>query len=337
MKKITLFLFALLSAVFVNSQNPKTDSYKIVTKIHLDGDERWDYLFSDDQAARLYVSHGGIVQVVDENKDEVIGKISGMNGVHGIAIATALNKGFISSGRDSSVTIFDTKTFQVITRITVTGKNPDAILFDPFSKKVFVYNGKTNNATVINAENNQIVATIPLDGKPEFSVSDGKGKVFVNIEDKSKIAVINSLTNKVENVWSVSPGEEPSGLAIDNETHRLFSVCNNKLMVVVDAENGKVITTLTIGEKTDGAAFDPELKCAYSSNGDATLTVVKEENKDKFNVLANVSTQKGARTIAVNKLTHHIYLPSANFETQKEGERPKMVPGTFVVLDVVPQ
>ena len=248
-----------------------------------------------------------------------------------------MNKGFISSGKDSSVVVFDTRTIKVITKITVTGKGPDAIMFDPFSKKVFVFNGKTNNATVIDAATDKIRATIPLDGKPEFSVSDGKGKVYVNLEDKSSIAVIDPTTCKVEHVWSIAPGEEPTGLALNNVTHRLFSVCANKLMVITDAESGNVITTLPIGIKADGTAFDPGLKCAYSSNGDKTMTVVKEGNDDKFSIIGNVPTQEGARTITVNKMTHHIYLSAADFEPATDGQKPKIKPGTFLILDIVAQ
>ena len=331
MNKLSLLVVILLFAGSVYSKN------KIVNKIHLEGDEKWDYLCSDDQAGLLYVSHGSMVQVVDETKGEVVGKITGLNGVHGIAIAPALNKGFITGGKDSSVTVFDTKTLKVITKITVTGKGPDAILFDPFSKNVYVFNGKSNNATVISAENNKIVATIPFAGNPEFPQSDGKGKVYVNLEDHSSIAVINSTTNKVEQDWSIAPGEEPTGLALDNENHRLFSVCKNKLMIVVDAQSGKIVTTLPTGEKTDGAAFDLLLKCAYCSNGVGTMTIVKESNKDSFAVLENFKTQQGAKTITVNKKTHHIYLPTANFETAAGTEKQKMVPNSFMVLDIVPQ
>ncbi len=337
MKKITLFVAAVLVAGSVYCKPVQKEGYKLVNKIHLEGDDKWDYLYSDEMAGLLYVSHGNMVQVVDQVKGVEVGKIAGLNGVHGIAIDKALNKGFITGGKDSSVTIFDTKSLKVITKIKVTGKGPDAILFDPFSKNVFAFNGKSNNATVINAETNAIVATIPFTGNPEFPQSDGKGKVYVNLEDKSSIAVINTTTNMVESVWPVAPGEEPTGLALDNETHRLFSVCKNKLMIIVDAENGKVITTLPTGSKTDGAAFDPTLKCAYSSNGEGTVTVVKEVNKDSFSVLENIVTQKGAKTITVNKLTHHIFLPTAEFEAPSGSEKPKLVPGSFVILDIVPQ
>ena len=233
--------------------------------------------------------------------------------------------------------VFDTRTLQVITKITVTGKGPDAIMFDSFSKKVFVFNGKSNNATVIDAATNKIVATIPLDGKPEFSVSDGRGKVYVNLEDKSSIAVINPTTCKVEHVWPIAPGEEPTGLALDNVTHRLLSVCGNKLMVITDAGSGKVISTLPIGEKSDGTAFDPGVKRAYSSNGDKTMTVVKEGTDGMFSVMNDFPTQEGARTITINKMTHHIYLSAANFDPAQEGQKPKITPGTFVILDIVAQ
>lgn len=336
MKKLSIILLVLLLSGIVYSKNVPKDGSKIINKIHLEGDEKWDYLYSDDGSGLLYVSHGNMVQVVNEAKGEVIGKISGLNSVHGIAIAKALNKGFITGGKDSSVTVFDTKSLKIITKIKVTGKGPDGIIFDPFSKNVFSFNGKSNNATVINAQTNAIVATIPFTGNPEFSQADSKGKIFVNLEDNSSIAVINTATNKVESVWPIAPGEEPTGLALDNENHRLISVCKNNLMIILDAENGKIITTLPIGAKADGAAFDPTLKLAFSSNGVGTVTVVKEVNKDTFSVLETIETQKGAKTITVNKKTHHIYLPTAEFETVPGAEKPKLVSGTFVVLDILP-
>ena len=337
MKKLIYILTLIVGTSFFLLQAQTASSYKIVNKIHIEGDEKWDYLCSDDLNSRLYVSHGSMVQVVDESKGTIVGKITGLNGVHGIAIDPDLEKGFISGGKDSSVTVFNTKSLQVITKVTVTGKGPDAIMFDSFSKKVFVFNGKSNNATVIDAATNKIVATIPLDGKPEFSVSDGRGKVYVNLEDKSSIAVINPTTCKVEHVWSIAPGEEPTGLALDNVTHRLFSVCGNKLMVITDAGSGKVISTLPIGEKSDGTAFDPGVKHAYSSNGDKTMTVVKEGTDGKFSVMNNFPTQEGARTITINKMTHHIYLSAADFDPAQEGQKPKITPGTFVILDIVAQ
>lgn len=337
MKKLKYVLAIILGSSFLFLQAQTVSSFKIVNKIHLDGDEKWDYLFSDDMASRLYVSHGKMVQIIDESKGEAVGKITDLDGVHGIAIAPALHKGFISTKNDNSVTVFDTKTLAVIKKIAIDGKSPDAILFDSFSQKVFVFNGHSNNATVINAENNEIVATIALSGNPEFSTTNGMGKIYVNLESASSIAVINASTYKVENVWPIVPGTEPTGLALDNETHRLFSVCANMLMVITNAETGKVITTMPIGEKCDGAAFDPGMKCAYSSNGDKTMTIVKEGTDDKFNVVENFPTQEGARTIAVNKMTHHVYLSAADFEQTHDGQKPKIKPGTFVILDLVAQ
>ena len=342
MKKIKLtLLFVVLLNISMNAQTIVSE-YKIANKFHVDGDGGWDYLTIDDNSNLLYVSHGMVVNVLDVTNGKLVGTISDTKGVHGIALANDLNKGFISNGKDSSVLVFDLKTLTIIAKINVTGKNPDAIYYDLFSQKVFVYNGRTSNATVIDATTNKIVATIPLSGKPEFSVSDGKGKVFVNIEDKNKIAVINSTTLKVDNEWSVAPGDEPSGLAIDKENNILFSVCGNKLMVIVDATSGKIITTLPIGDRTDGVAFDTSKKRAYSSNGEGTITVVQEESKDKFKVAENIVTQKGARTITVSQKTHHIYLPTAEFgpapEPTKENprSRPSIKPNSFVILDVVP-
>ena len=337
MKKIKFLLIIIFGSSFLFLQAQPESNFKIVNKIHADGDEKWDYLFSDDMAGRLYVSHGKMVQVIDESKGEVVGKISDLDGVHGIAIAPALHKGFISTKNYNSVTIFDTKTLAVTKKLAIDGKSPDAILFDPFSQKVFVFNGHSNNATVINAETNEVVGTIALSGNPEFSATNGKGKIYVNLESASSIAVINASTYKVENVWPISPGAEPTGLALDNETHRLFSACANKMMVVTNAETGKVITTLPIGEKCDGAAFDPGMKCAFSSNGDKTMTVVKEVNDMKFLVSENFPTQEAANTITVNKMTHHLYLSSADFVPAENGKKPKIKPATFVVLDIAAQ
>ena len=313
----------------------------MANKFPIAGDGGWDYLSVDESGGRIFVSHGTVVQVVDEKDGKLLGTVTDTKGVHGIAIASDLGKAYISNGRDSSVSIIDLKSLAFITKVSVTGQNPDAILYDQFSHKVFVYNGRSSNATIIDALSDKVIATIPLDGKPEFSVTDGKGKVYVNIEDKSEITMINSETLNVEKTWSIAPGEEPSGLALDNENHRLFAVCGNKLMAVVDAASGKVITTLPIGDGVDGAAFDPGLKRAYSSNGEGTVTVIAEVNPNEFKVLENVPTQPGARTIAVNKKTHHLYLSTAEFEPASAtaagtNRRPSVKSGTFVLLDIAP-
>ncbi|MDP4223517.1 MAG: YncE family protein [Bacteroidota bacterium] len=340
MKK-TLFTISFVLIICMPSLNAQSN-YKIANKYHVEGNGGWDYLTVDESSGRIFMSHSTVVNVVNENDGKLLGTIPDTKGVHGIAIAADLNKAFISNGADSSVTIVDLKSLAFIAKVSVTGKNPDAILYDPFSHKVFTYNGRTSNATVIDGATNKVVATIKLDGKPEFSVTDGKGKVYVNIEDKSEITCINSSTLKVEQTWSIAPGEEPSGLALDNENHRLFAVCGNKMMVVVDAMSGKVITNLPTGNGTDGAAFDPALKRAYSSNGEGTMTVVQEVNPNEFKVLENVPTQQGARTITVDKKTHHLFLPTAEFgpapaaTADNPRPRPTVKPDTFTLLDIAP-
>jgi DNA-binding beta-propeller fold protein YncE len=335
MKKV--FLIISCTVLILGSSSLIAQSnYKVGNKIHVEGEGGWDYLNVDEVNGRIFVSHATIAQAIDIKTGKLVGTIPDTKGIHGIAIANDLNKGFTSNGRDSSVTIFNLKTFEVIAKIYVTGRNPDAILYDPYSQKVFTFNGGGNNSTVIDAKENKVIGTIPLDGKPEFSATDGKGKVFVNIEDKSVINVINSVTLKVEQHWPIAPGEEPSGLALDNQTHRLFSVCGNKLMVVTDAETGKIITTLPIGDRCDGVTFDPEKKRAYASNGEGSITVVQEETGNSFKVLETVTTQPGAKTIAIDKTTHHLYLTTAEYESAPTAtnRRPPVKPNSFVILDV---
>ncbi len=337
-KKITI---ALLSITFlVNAQNVKSQ-YKLNNAISLEGDGSWDYITMDEVNERVYVSHATQVQVVDLKTKKQIAVIKDTKGVHGIALAPDLNKGFTSNGKDSSVTIFDLKTLETKSKVKVTGAKPDAIVYDKFSNKVFVFNGKSNNATVIDATTEKVISTILFEGKPEFSVTDENGKIFVNIETKNSIAVINSTTLKVEQNWSLSPGEEPTGLALDNKTHRLFSVCGNKLMVIVNAETGKQISTLPVGDHCDGVAFDKGFKRVYASNGEGTMTIIQQENEDTYKVLETFKTQKGAKTIAVNSITNHIFLPVAEFgETPKPTAdepkpKPSIKPNTFKVLEIV--
>ena len=331
----------LISISTVFAQTAKS-GYKITNRIHLEGDGGYDYLTMDDATSRLYISHGTIVQVLDVNEKKVVGTIPDTKGVHGIALAKDLNKGFISNGRDTSVTVFDLKTSEVIIKVKVTGNNPDAILYDPFTHKVFTFNGRSSNSTVIDAKTNKVIGTIDLPGKPEFSVTDGRGKVYVNLEDKSQICLINPTTLKIETTWSIAPGEEPSGLAIDPKDHRLFTVCGNKLMIVLDADNGKVVAKLDIGDRVDGVAYDSGLKRIYSSNGEGTMTVIQEVNKDTFKVLENFPTQRGAKTITLNSKTHRIYLPVAEFEaapaptTENPRPRPAVKANTFTILEIEP-
>jgi YVTN family beta-propeller protein len=342
MKKIILIMAVIFVSLFGLYGQNVSGGYKIVQKIALEGDGFWDYLNADDATGMLYVSHGKMVHVVDLKTGKNIATITDVNGVHGIAIAPEFNKGFISNGTDSNVTVFNTKDFKVIEKIPVTGKNPDAILYEPFTKSVITWNGRSSNATVIDAKTDKVIQTITLAGKPEAAVSDGKGRVYVNIEDKSEISMINVKTWKVEQTWSISPGEGPSGLALDNVNHRLFSA-TDKLMVILDSETGKIVTTVLTGGQVDGAGFDPGLKRAYSSCGEGLLTVVQEENPNSFKVLANVPTQAGARTISVSPVTHRIYLPAAEFgptpdkTADNPRPRPAVKPGTFNVLVLEPE
>src|SRR6266436_5536500 len=284
--------------------------YHVSKTIKLGGDGGWDYLTVD--GGRVYISRGTHVMVVDADKGALVGDIPNTNGVHGIAIAPDMDKGFISDGRDNNVTIFDVNTLKVLGTAPA-GKNPDAIIYDPASKRVFAFNGSSKDATAIDAKTGTVAGTIPLGGKPEFAAADEKGHVFVNIEDTSEIVQFDSNKLTVENRWKIAPGDEPSGLAMDRKHRRLFSVCSNKLMVVVNADTGKVVTTLPIGAGTDAAGFDPETGYAFSSNGEGTLTVVHEDSADKFSVVDTVPTQVRARTMALDTKTHQVFLVTAQF------------------------
>jgi DNA-binding beta-propeller fold protein YncE len=336
---MTKKLLALSFSVLMSSLAFSQSEYKIINRIQLEGDGGWDYLTVDEATNRLFVSHGTRVQVVDLNTGKLAGTIPDLKRVHGIAIAQDLNKAYISCGGDSSVVVINLKTLKFIAKVKVSGVNPDAILYDPFSQRVFTYNGTSKDATVLDAKTFKVVATIPLDGKPEFSVTDGKGKIYVNNEDLNMVYEINASTLKVDKKWSIAPGEEPTGLAFDKNTHRLFSV-TDKLMVISDSQTGKVIATVPIGERVDGVMFDPEKRRAYTSNGQGSVTVVEEVNENEFKVIETISTQVGARTIGINTKTHRIYLPTAEFgptpaaTTENPNPRPSIKPESFVILEI---
>lgn len=316
-------------------------SYKLAKTIPIPGEGGWDYLIADSPNRQLYVSHSTEVDVVNLDSGTLVGKIPNTNGVHGIAIADDLGRGFVSDGRDNQVTIFDLKTLNTI-GTAKTGANPDGILYDPFSKRVFTFNGRSNDMTAIDAAAGNVVSTAPLGGKPEFPATDAKGNVYVNIEDKSEIVQFDPKTLQIKNRWSLAPQcDSPSGLAIDTSSRRLFPVCENKVMAIVDADNGKVITTVPTGAGTDAAGFDPGTKLAFASNGqDGTLTVIKEEAPDKYSVVQNVKTARGARTMALDLKTHTVYLSDADYApapaptTEAPRARPKMIPGSFKLLVV---
>jgi DNA-binding beta-propeller fold protein YncE len=334
---VILFVVACLCATAVKAFAPA--QYQVKQKYVLGGDGGWDYLTFDEAGKRLFISRGTHVMVVDPYKGAVVGDIPDTAGVHGIAIAQDLGKGFTSNGRDNTVTVFDLKTLKQTAKIKIEGENPDAILYDPSSKRVFTFNGRSKNATVIDAEKGTVVGNIPLDGKPEFGVADGKGIVFVNIEDKSEVTSIDAKKAAVLKSWPLAPCEEPSGLAMDQKSRRLFAGCHNKMMAVIDADSGKVIATPAIGEGVDANAFDVDKQLAFSSNGDGTLTVVHEDTPGKFTVVENAETQKTARTMALDTTNHDVYVVAAEIEMAppaKEGERPRRTikPGTFTLLVV---
>ena len=335
------FSFALIFAFALTGINGSGQSgmvnYHVTKQIKLSGDDGWDYLSIDSKAKKLFVSHGTKVQVVDLKKDIEMGTIPNTPGVHGIAIAADLGKGFISNGKDSSVTVFDLNTLATIEKISISGRGPDAILYDQFTHRIITFNGRSKNATVINAKTNKEEATILLNGSPEFAVTNGKGYLYMNIEDKNLVDRINITTMKVDASWSTGEGDEPSGLAFDVENQRLFSVCSNKMMIIMDAANGKIIQTLPIGENADAVVFDPQTKLAFSSNGEGSVTIVHEDDPNHFSVVQTVTTQKGAKTIALDTDSHKLYLSTAEFEPQQpstdgQKHKRKAKPGTFVIL-----
>jgi DNA-binding beta-propeller fold protein YncE len=308
--------------------------YRVTGEIPIGGQGGWDYLTVDSAARRLYVSHATKVVVLDLDAGKIAGEIPDTPGVHGIALAPALGRGFISAGRANQAVIFDLKTLKSLGQVK-TGTNPDAILYDPASGRVFTFNGGSHDATAFDAKTGKVQATLPLGGKPEFSVTDGKATVYVNIEDTAEIAVIDSNKPAVRNWYKLAGCHAPSGLAIDTAHGRLFSVCENKVMAISDPVAGSVVATVPIGEGSDGAGFDPARGLAFSSNGgDGTLTVVGQRN-GKYEAVATVPTQRGARTMAIDQQTHRIYLPSAEFGPPAPGQRrPVALPDTFTVLIV---
>lgn len=297
---------------------PGPSGYRLLKKIPLEGEEGWDYLTLDSEGRRLYISRETRVQVFDLEKEATVGDIRGMNGVHGIALAPESGRGFASSGKDGSCVLFDLKTLKPLGQVK-TGKNPDAVVHDPATRRVFVMNGGSDSATVIEAATGMVAGTVGLGGAPEFAVADGTGKVYVNLEDKNQIVVIDSRKLVVVARWSLGAGQKPTGLAIDRKNRRLFSTCrDSKTMVVVDADAGKLIASLSIGGGVDGAEFDPDPGLAISSNGDGTMTVVREESPAKFAVQDTVGTWGGAKTMALDPRSHRIYLVAGDQNKSKK-------------------
>jgi len=315
--------------------------YNVAREIALGGEGGWDYLAVDAAARRLYVTRSTRVVVLDADSGKVVGEIGGLSGVHGVALADELGRGFISNGRSSTVTIFDLKTLAKLGEVKSTGDNPDAILYEPSTQRVFAFNGRSGNATVLEAATGKVAGTVALGGKPEFATADAKGKVFVNLEDKSEVAAIDAHTLAVLARWPLKPCEEPSGMAIDRSSRRLLSGCGNQMAAIVDADGGKVVATVPIGKGVDANAFDPGTGLGFSSNGgDGTLTVIRRDAPDRWSVVENVPTRRGARTMALDEKTHTIFLVTAQFgpapaaTPEQPRPRPAILPGSFVILVV---
>ncbi len=334
--KATLTGMIILAAFQQAAHAQAGKNLHILSTYHIASNGGWDYIAVQPNSNRIFVSHGTQVNVLDKHTGDSLGYIPNTQGVHGIAFVPALNKGYTSNGRAGNATVFNLKTLAV-TGTVKTGENPDAIFYDAHSKKIVICNGRSKDLTFIDPATDQVVATVPVGGKPETAVSNEAGKIYVNVEDKNEIVVVNAATYKVEAHWSLLPGEAPTGLAIDTKTKRLFAACgDNKLLVVMNAENGAVVAKLPIGDGCDGDCFDPQLHNIYTSNGEGSITVIHEDSKDQFTVTANVPTKKSARTIALDEATHKLYLPAADVETQAPGAtgRPRMKPGSFQVLVV---
>lgn len=327
-------LLLALAAATVFAAPP---AYKVVNKIKIGGGGRWDYAHLDASSHRLYVSHGTQTEVVDTATDKLVGTIPGTTGVHGIAVANDLGRGFASDGGDNDVTVFDLKTLKVLSKVK-TGQNPDSIIYEPVSHRVFTFNGRSHDATAIDARTGDVVAaSIPVGGKPEFAQIDGKGHIYANIEDKNEIIQVDAKNALVARRYSIAPCDSPSGLAIDPRG-RLYSVCENKLMVISDPAAGKVLGTVPIGLGDDGVAFDDGY--AFAANGaDGTITMVGETSPGKFEAVATIPSQRSARTIAADPKAHKLYLPAAEFGPPTEAKdgkkgRPSVLPDSFMILVV---
>ena len=336
--KSKLWIYALCIYLAAGAMAASGPGYHVVTTYKVGGEGGWDYVTADASARRLYISRATHVIVLDLDSGKNAGDIPDTPGVHGVALAPELGRGFTSNGREGTVSIFDIKTLALISKVKV-GENPDAILFDPATKRVITFNGRSQDASAIDAVSGKVLGTIKLEGKPEFAASDAKGEIFVNIEDKSELVAIDSNKLAVKATWPLSPCTEPSGLSIDRKHRRLFVGCDNKMMAVVNADNGKVLATPAIGEGVDATAFDEETGLAFASCGeDGVLTVIKEDSPEKFSVAENVTTQKGARTLTLDSKTHKVFVVTADFgpppAATEENPHPRrsIVPGTFVVL-----
>lgn len=335
--KLGLVLAVLTLAGVVLAEETKADGYKILRKIHLDGDGGWDYLKCDNDSRRLYVDHNNSVQVLDADSMKLIGTVEKVQRPHGVAVVPELGKGYASSGDPGSVVVFDLKTFKTITEIP-SSKDTDVITYDPASGYVFTFNGDSSNSTVIDPKTDKAVTTLDLGGQPEFAVPDGKGYIYDNLESTDQVIRINTRTLKIEKRWMLEPKASPCGMALDTEHHRIFVGCHNKTMVVLNAKSGKIIQTLPIGAHVDATYFDPTSKTVFDTCGDGTLSVIHENSPNKYSVVEDAATEFGARTIAFDPQTGHVFSATAKIEMpptptpNNPKPRGRIIPGTFEVL-----
>ncbi len=344
MTRAPALAFALTLAVLAAAnapaaaQAPRASGYRVANRVVLGGDGGWDYLTPDTAAHRLYLSRGTHVMVVDLDSLKVVGDIPNTDGVHGVALVPDLGRGYTSNGRANSVTVFDLRTLATLKTITGVGQNPDAIIFEPVTRRILTMNGRTGDVSAIDVATDSVVGAVAIGGKPEFAVADGTGRVFVNNEDSSTVVEFDARTLRVLHTWSIAPCEGPSGLAMDVRTRRLFSVCGNAKMAVLDANSGRVVAMLPIGQGCDGVKFDPRTRNAFASNGEGSMTVVHEDSPSRFTVAATVPTQRGARTLALDERTGKVYTVTAEYgptpapTAERPRPRPAMVPGSFTLL-----
>jgi DNA-binding beta-propeller fold protein YncE len=331
MRRKSLVVLALVvagSVVGAGRAEPPTKGYKLEKTVPVPGDGGWDYLTIDDAGRRVYVSHATCVEVLDADTGELKGQVSDTAGVHGIAVAPALGRGFASNGKADTVSVFDLKSLKTLSTVA-TGKNPDAIMYDPATKRVFAFNGRGASATAIDAATAKVAGTIELGGKPESAVSDGAGNVYVNIEDKDEVLKIDADKLKVLERWSVAPAKLPVSLAIDTKAGRLFVGCRSKALVVFSTKTGKSVASVPIGEGVDAGAYDPETKLVFCSCGDGTVAVIRQESDDKYALAETLKTVARSRTMALDPKTHRLFLPAAEFKA--DTGRPMMVPKSFCV------
>jgi len=336
---LTLCLATGLTAVSI-AAGGAAPNMAVLQHFKLGGAGGWDYL-AVDAKGRLFISRATRVDVVSVESGKLIGSIADTEGVHGIAFAPDLNRGYTSNGRANSVTAFDLDTLKVIKEVKISGRNPDAILYEPAGKHVFTFNGASKDVTVLDASSLAVIATIPVPDKPEFAAQDGRGQIFVNIEsDPGQMLVIDAQKLTVKSTWPLPGCNSPSGLAIDSTHRRLFSVCDGKVMAVTDAVNGKQVALVPIGEHPDAAGYDQKRGLVYSSNGEGTLSVVRQDSGDRYSVVQTVMTQRGARTMAIDAATGKVYLVTADFgpppaaTAEQPHPRPALIPDSFVVLEV---